>query len=208
MLLGNPHQPWFGNGAWYQAHLTIPGVYDVAGAALHGLPFIAIGFTRDVAWTHTVSYANRFSLYELKLNPDNPLQYDYDGQWRDIGQQTGGGAGKTAGWLNGNTQLHVLHLALRPHHQSQERDPLLDGWPMFNGSVLAFRDANLNTGLRGTGQWTEKSAGHQYPGVCRGAERDWQSAIPRPGSRPRRQCLLRRGLGDSLCHTGATRPLC
>lgn len=87
MLLGNPHQPWFGAGAWYQAHLTLPGVYDVAGAALHGFPFIGIGFNRDLAWTHTVSLANRFSLYELKLNPQNPLQYDYDGEWRDIEQQ-------------------------------------------------------------------------------------------------------------------------
>ena len=84
LLLGNPHQPWFGAGAWYEAHLTLPGIYDVAGAALHGYPFIAIGFNRDVAWTHTVSFANRFSLYELTLNPENPLQYDYDGAWRDI----------------------------------------------------------------------------------------------------------------------------
>ncbi|MEQ8803314.1 MAG: penicillin acylase family protein, partial [Haliea sp.] len=50
MLLGNPHQPWFGSGAWYQAHLTLPGTYDVAGAALHGFPFIGIGFNRDLAW--------------------------------------------------------------------------------------------------------------------------------------------------------------
>ncbi|MEZ5502241.1 MAG: penicillin acylase family protein [Halioglobus sp.] len=87
LLLGNPHQPWFGDGAWYEAQLTIPGVYDVAGAALHGTPLLGIGLNKDVAWTHTVSYANRFSLYELKLNPDNPMQYDYDGQWRDIGQE-------------------------------------------------------------------------------------------------------------------------
>ena len=70
--------------AWYQAHLTLPGEYDVAGAALHGFPFIGIGFNKDVAWTHTVSLANRFSLYELKLNPENPLQYEYEGEMRDI----------------------------------------------------------------------------------------------------------------------------
>ncbi|RLA58114.1 MAG: peptidase S45, partial [Gammaproteobacteria bacterium] len=84
LLLGNPHQPWFGAGAWYEAHLTIPGEFDVAGVSLHGYPFIGIGFNKDVAWTHTVSFANRFSFYELPLNPDNPMQYDYDGEWRDI----------------------------------------------------------------------------------------------------------------------------
>lgn len=65
LLLGNPHQPWNGSGRWYEAHLTIPGEYDVAGASLQGLPWIGIGFTKDVAWTHTVDYATRFTLYAL-----------------------------------------------------------------------------------------------------------------------------------------------
>ena len=79
MLLGNPHQPWNGSGRWYEAHLTIPGEYDAAGASLQGLPWIGIGFTRDVAWTHTVDYATRFTLYEVTLNPDNPcLLYTSD----------------------------------------------------------------------------------------------------------------------------------
>jgi acyl-homoserine-lactone acylase len=157
MLLGNPHQPWFGNGAWYQAQLTIPGVYNVAGAALHGVPFIAIGFTQDVAWTHTVSYANRFSLYELKLNPNNPLQYDYDGQWRDIGQQRVEVLAKqTDGSME--TRDYTFYTShYGPIINLKNESAVLDGWPMFNGSILAFRDANLNTGLRGTGQWTKKA---------------------------------------------------
>ena len=160
MLLGNPHQPWFGNGAWYQAHLTIPGVYNAAGAALHGLPFIAIGFTRDVAWTHTVSYANRFSLYELKLNPDNLLQYDYDGQWRDIGQQQVEVLAKQPDGSMATRSYTFYTSHYGPIINLKEASSLLDGWPMSKigvNSVLAFRDANLNTGLRGTGQWTKKA---------------------------------------------------
>ena len=88
MLLGNPHQPWFGVGSFYQVHLTIPGEYDAMGAALKGFPKIAIGFNRDMAWTHTVSFANRFTLFELKLNPDNPLQYEVDGEFKDIVPET------------------------------------------------------------------------------------------------------------------------
>ena len=84
MLLGNPHQPWFGVGSWYQVHLTIPGEYDAMGAALKGFPKIAIGFNKDMAWTHTVSFASRFTLFELKLNPDDPLQYEVDGEFKDI----------------------------------------------------------------------------------------------------------------------------
>ena len=157
MLLGNPHQPWFGAGAWYQAHLTLPGTYDVAGAALHGFPFIGIGFNRDVAWTHTVSYANRFSLYELKLNPDNPLQYDYDGEWRDIEAEPVEVQVRLAdGTLEARSYtFYTSHYG--PIVNLREVSDLLDGWPIpFTGSVLAFRDANLLTGIRGIQQWIDK----------------------------------------------------
>ncbi|MBT4519689.1 MAG: hypothetical protein HOC23_06765, partial [Halieaceae bacterium] len=156
LLLGNPHQPWFGSGAWHEAHLTIPGVYDVAGATLQGTPFIGIGFNRDLAWTHTVSFANRFSFYELKLNPDNPLQYDYDGEWRDITEQVVAIQVQLAdGTLE--TRSHTFYLShYGPIANLQSVSALLGGWPMFNGSVLAFRDANVATGPRTIEQWIEK----------------------------------------------------
>ena len=53
LLLGNPHLPWHGTERFYQAHLTIPGRLDVAGASLYGVPAIQIGHTRSMAWSHT-----------------------------------------------------------------------------------------------------------------------------------------------------------
>ena len=67
MLLGNPHFPWFGRYHFTQQHLTIPRKYDVAGASLIGSPVVNIGFNNDVAWSHTVSTAYRFTPYEYKL---------------------------------------------------------------------------------------------------------------------------------------------
>ncbi|CAB4735035.1 unannotated protein [freshwater metagenome] len=67
MLLGNPHFPWRGRYHFTQQHLTIPGVYDVAGASLIGSPVINIGWNKDVAWSHTVSTAYRFTPYEYHL---------------------------------------------------------------------------------------------------------------------------------------------
>ncbi|MFA6298261.1 MAG: penicillin acylase family protein [Nocardioides sp.] len=64
MLLGNPHFPWRGRYHFTQQHLTIPGKYDVAGASLIGSPAVNIGWNRDVAWSHTVSTAYRFTPYE------------------------------------------------------------------------------------------------------------------------------------------------
>ncbi|HEU5035588.1 MAG TPA: penicillin acylase family protein [Nocardioides sp.] len=64
MVLGNPHFPWRGRYHFTQQHLTIPGKYDVAGASLIGSPVVNIGWNKDVAWSHTVSTAYRFTPYE------------------------------------------------------------------------------------------------------------------------------------------------
>ncbi|WP_203336119.1 penicillin acylase family protein [Nocardioides limicola] len=64
MILGNPHFPWRGRYRFTQQHLTIPGKYDVAGASLIGSPVVNIGWNSDVAWSHTVSTAYRFTPYE------------------------------------------------------------------------------------------------------------------------------------------------
>ncbi|GAB3278938.1 penicillin acylase family protein [Parahaliea aestuarii] len=157
MLLGNPHQPWNGSGRWYEAHLTIPGEYDAAGASLQGLPWIGIGFTRDVAWTHTVDYATRFTLYEVTLNPDNPMQYDYDGEWRDIETRT-----VAAEELQDDGSLVTVERTFYSTHYGLVLDlaginPAIGGWPTFAGTLVTLRDANLDTGLRSLRQWVEKS---------------------------------------------------
>ena len=157
MLLGNPHQPWNGSGRWYEAHLTIPGEYDAAGASLQGLPWIGIGFTRDVAWTHTVDYATRFTLYEVTLNPDNPMQYDYDGQWRDIQATT-----VSAQQLQEDGSLETVD---RTFYSTQYGlvldlggvDPAIGGWPTFSGTLITMRDANLDTGLRSLTTFVKKA---------------------------------------------------
>ena len=79
IVLGNPHFPWQGAERLYQSHLTIPGRIDVAGASLYGVPLILIGSTNGMAWSHTVSTARRFTLYEEKLVPGSPTMYLSDG---------------------------------------------------------------------------------------------------------------------------------
>ncbi|SFF27252.1 acyl-homoserine-lactone acylase [Fontimonas thermophila] len=84
MVFGNPHFPWEGSERLYIAHATIPGKLDIMGASLYGVPAILIGFNDHLAWSHTVSTAYRFTLYQLTLNPQNPTQYLYDGEFRDM----------------------------------------------------------------------------------------------------------------------------
>ncbi len=85
MVLGNPHFPWRGPLRWYEAHLTIPGQVDIMGASLQGVPLINIGFTNEFAWSHTVSPADRFGLFEITLSPDSPTQYIYNDEVLDMG---------------------------------------------------------------------------------------------------------------------------
>ncbi|WP_144109541.1 penicillin acylase family protein [Paraburkholderia sp. BCC1886] len=79
MLFGNPHWFWQGPDRFYQSQLTIPGQLDVAGAAFLGVPMVMIGFNHDIAWTHTVSSARRFGIFQLSLVPGAPTHYRYDG---------------------------------------------------------------------------------------------------------------------------------
>lgn len=84
MVFGNPHFPWRGTERLYISHNTIPGKLDIMGSSLYGVPAVLIGFNDKVAWSHTVSTAYRFTLYELKLNPVKPTQYLYEGALRDM----------------------------------------------------------------------------------------------------------------------------
>jgi acyl-homoserine-lactone acylase len=88
ILLGNPHQPWYGPERFFQSHLTIPGEIDVAGASLYGVPAINIGYTRGLAWSHTVSTARRFVIVELQLVPGSPTTYVVDGQPKEMTRTT------------------------------------------------------------------------------------------------------------------------
>ncbi len=88
MVVANPHFPWNGINRFYQVHLTIPGEIDVMGVMLPPLPVVSIGFNRDVAWTHTVSTAARFTLAELALEPGNALAYRVDGKRHALTSRT------------------------------------------------------------------------------------------------------------------------
>ncbi|MHA7834336.1 MAG: penicillin acylase family protein, partial [Algiphilus sp.] len=86
MLFGNPHFPWRGTERLYQMQLTLTGntPANIFGSSLYGVPAVLIGFNEHLAWSHTVSTAFRFSFYELKLNPADPTQYLFDGEFVDM----------------------------------------------------------------------------------------------------------------------------
>jgi acyl-homoserine-lactone acylase len=88
MLVGNPHFPWQGALRFYEAHLTVPGEFDVYGVSLLGSPAINIGFTDGVAWSATVSAGRRFTAYTLDLVPGDPTRYVYGDEERAMTSRT------------------------------------------------------------------------------------------------------------------------
>jgi len=79
VLLANPHFPWNGTLRFYEFHVTVPGQVDVMGSSLAGLPYVAIGFTKQFAWTHTVNTSSHYTLHALKLDPADATKYIVDG---------------------------------------------------------------------------------------------------------------------------------
>jgi acyl-homoserine-lactone acylase len=88
MLLGNPHYPWEGIERFYEVQFTIPGMMNVEGATLYGIPLVVIGFTSSMAWSLTVSPAWTITPYQLTLVPGHPTEYVYDGKPTPMTSQT------------------------------------------------------------------------------------------------------------------------
>ena len=67
---------------WYQMHLH-GGGYHVTGGSFPGMPGVVIGHNEYCAWGMTIAWQDQQDLYVEKLNPDNPHQYEYQGEWLD-----------------------------------------------------------------------------------------------------------------------------
>ena len=88
MVIGNPHFPWKGPSRFWEMHVKGPGGYDVMGVGIAGTPIPTLGFNKDVAWTHTVTEARHFTLFQLALDPADPTRYMVDGKSEAMLTQT------------------------------------------------------------------------------------------------------------------------
>jgi acyl-homoserine-lactone acylase len=79
----DPHVGWFNEFRWYEAHIH-GGKLNCYGFAVLGTPAFGLGHNDYCSWACTTGGPDTADVYEEEINPDNPLQYRYDGQWRDI----------------------------------------------------------------------------------------------------------------------------
>ncbi|OXM47594.1 penicillin acylase family protein [Amycolatopsis alba] len=161
LLLGNPHYPWQGGRRFWQSQLTIPGRFDVAGGSLLGIPMPQIGHTADVAWTHTVSTATTFGLFEVPLVPGDPTTYLVDGKpekmtAREVKvevKEPGGERKQVSRTFYGTRYGQVVGSAFDV--------PM----PWTTKSAHTLRDGNAGN-LRGLNTWFELSEAHSTKDVA------------------------------------------
>jgi penicillin G amidase len=89
LLANDPHLGIQMPSIWYEIglHAADDGngqPFDVAGFSFAPSPGVIVGHNRDIAWGVTNVYADVHDHYQIRVNPDNPLQYEWNGSWRDM----------------------------------------------------------------------------------------------------------------------------
>lgn len=88
-LANDPHLSIQMPSIWFEVGLHCTELsevcpYDVVGVSFAGVPGVVIGHNRTIAWGFTNAGVDVQDAYILKLNPDNPRQYEYNGAWVDF----------------------------------------------------------------------------------------------------------------------------
>jgi len=77
----NSHQPLEGPVSWYEAQLCSNEGWNILGALFPGSPSILHGCNQYLGWAHTVNNPDKLDIYQLEINPNNKMQYRFDGEW-------------------------------------------------------------------------------------------------------------------------------
>jgi len=83
LLAGDPHIAFSAPAVWYEAHLSAPG-FELYGhyAALN--PMALLGHNTAFGWSLTMFENDDMDLIAEKINPGNPNQVWYHGQWTEL----------------------------------------------------------------------------------------------------------------------------
>lgn len=93
LLANDPHLGIQMPSIWYQVSLQCQPVgedcpYNVTGFSFAGVPGVIVGYNDSIAWGVTNVGPDVMDLYIEKINPENPNQYEYKGEWVDMDIRT------------------------------------------------------------------------------------------------------------------------
>jgi penicillin amidase len=87
LLAGDPHIRFSVPSVWYEAHLSAPG-FELYGHHQPLNPFAALGHNLEFGWSLTMFQNDDLDLIAEKVNPENPEQVWYHGQWTAMSSST------------------------------------------------------------------------------------------------------------------------
>ncbi len=83
VLLGGPQMGYSAPQINHEVGLHGAG-FDVTGMTIAGFPLVPIGVGNGFAWTLTSGGSDNTDIFAETLNPDDPSQYLYNGEWVDM----------------------------------------------------------------------------------------------------------------------------
>jgi acyl-homoserine lactone acylase PvdQ len=83
MLFCNSHQPYYGFGQYYEAHLHSGEGWSFTGSTFFGSPILSLGHNEHLGWTYTVNDVDCGDEWvETFDDPKHPLNYRYGDRYR------------------------------------------------------------------------------------------------------------------------------
>jgi penicillin amidase len=87
ILQNGPQFGWWNPGYVYEVGLHGAG-FDLVGNSPFGYPAILFGHNKHIAWGSTAGLGALVDIYQEQLNPSNPSQYLFNGQYLDMDKRT------------------------------------------------------------------------------------------------------------------------
>ncbi|MGB9593039.1 MAG: penicillin acylase family protein, partial [Anaerolineae bacterium] len=188
LLANDPHLAIQMPSIWYEIGLH-GGDFDVVGASFPGAPGVIIGHNRYIAWGVTNLGPDTQDLFVEKINPNNPNQYEFQGEWRDMqviqeeirvaGQSEpvkltvrlthhGPIVNDVMGPLPTGTALRWTALEPNTLFQAVVKLDLARNWDAFRNALrewdiaaqnFVYADVQGNIGYQSTGKWPIRAHG-------------------------------------------------
>lgn len=206
ILVNGPQFGWFSPAYVYSVGMHGAGI-DVVGNAPFAYPMIMFGHNRSITWGSTWAAGDIVDIYAEQLNPDDPQQYMYKDEYRDLEHRVEviRVRGEDAVELDVYRSVHGpimlmdseagVAYAKRRAWDGGELDTLLawiastraddfDSWKAEAAKSainvnMYFADVHGNIGYFFGGQYPQRAAGHdnRFP-VSGDGSMDWIGRLP------------------------------
>lgn len=144
LLAGDPHLELTLPSIWFEVHMVVPGLMDVGGVTIPGLPGVAIGYTPAFAWSFTNTGADVMDFWRETVNDAaRPTSYELDGQQQPLEARVEQYRNKTGALIATDTVYYTHRGPMR----QQGREWLSMRWTVLEAGTELM---GFYSGLRAT----------------------------------------------------------